>query len=194
MTQFDRQYYRRFYRDPKTRVTDKRAVDRLGNFVCGYLRYLELPMARVLDLGCGLGHWQPVVKRHYPRARYHGVEYSNYLCEQYGWEQGSVVDYASKKPFDFVICQGVLPYLQKADALRAIQNLANLCAGALYLEAVTRDDLDAGVIDTKRTDASMQLRPGTFYRRALAPYFQPMGGGLWLSKRASAVLYHLEQP
>jgi trans-aconitate methyltransferase len=194
VTQFDSNYYRRFYRDPKTRVTDKRSAERLGNFVCSYLRYLELPLARALDLGCGLGHWKAVVKRHYPRARYQGVEYSEYLCEQYGWEQGSVVDYRSKKPFDFVICQGVLPYLNKADAKRAIENLADLCAGALYLEAITRDDLDAGIIDTKRTDGSMQLRPGSFYRRALAPYFTAVGGGVWLSKRAAPVLYHLEQP
>jgi 2-polyprenyl-3-methyl-5-hydroxy-6-metoxy-1,4-benzoquinol methylase len=194
VTQFDSNYYRRFYRDPKTRVTDKRAAERLGNFVCSYLRYLELPLARVLDLGCGLGHWKTVVKRHYPRARYQGVEYSEYLCERYGWEQGSVVDYRSKKPFDFVICQGVLPYLAKADAKRAIENLADLCAGALYLEAITRDDLDAGVIDTKRTDSSMHLRPGSFYRRALAPYFTPIGGGVWLSRRAGAVLYQLEKP
>lgn len=194
MTQFDSHYYRRFYRDPKTRVTDPRAAERLGNFVCSYLRYLELPVARALDLGCGLGHWKGVLKRHYPRARYQGVEYSSYLCERYGWEQGSVVDYRSKKSFDLVICQGVLPYLGKADAKRAIENLASLCSGALYLEAITRDDLDAGVIDTKRTDASMQLRAGSFYRRALAPYFSPLGGGVWLSRRASVVLYHLEQP
>ncbi|MET0287759.1 MAG: methyltransferase type 11, partial [Polyangiales bacterium] len=116
------------------------------------------------------------------------------MCEKYGWEQGSVVDYASKKPFDLVICQGVLPYLDKADAKRALLNLASLCSGALYLEAVTSDDVDAGVIDTKRTDASMQLRPGSFYKRALAPYFQHVGGGVWLSRRANAVLYHLEQP
>jgi 2-polyprenyl-3-methyl-5-hydroxy-6-metoxy-1,4-benzoquinol methylase len=194
VTQFDSHYYRRFYRDPKTRVTDKRAVERLGNFVCSYLRYLELPVARVLDLGCGLGQWKDVLGRHYPRARYLGVEYSSYLCERYGWEQGSVVDYRSKQSFDLVICQGVLPYLDKANAKTAIQNLASLCSGALYLEAITRDDLDAGVIDTKRTDSTMQLRPGSFYRRALAPYFSPLGGGVWLSKRASAVLYHLERP
>lgn len=193
MTQFDSQYYRRFYRDPKTRVTDRRAADRLGDFVCSYLRYLELPIARVLDLGCGLGHWQAVVKRHYRRARYQGVEYSSYLCERYGWEQGSVVDYQSDQQFDLVICQGVLPYLSAQDAKRAIVNLATLCSGALYLEAITRDDLDAGVVDTKRTDKTMQLRSGSFYRRALAPYFSPLGGGVWLSKRASAVLYNLER-
>lgn len=193
MTQFDSQYYRRFYRDPKTRVTDRRAVDKLGNFVCGYLRYLALPVKRALDLGCGLGYWRHSVARHYPRARYHGVEFSSYLCERYGWEQGSVVDYQSKQPFELVICQGVLPYLEAADAKRALANLGALCSGALYLEAITREDLEAGVIDTRRTDKAMQLRPASFYRRALAPHFTPLGGGVWLSKRAEAVLYELER-
>ncbi len=193
VTQFDQQYYRRFYENPKTRVSDRAALDRLGDFVCSYLRYLPVPVARVLDLGCGLGLWRPVVARHFPRARYRGVEISEYLCARYGWEHGSVVDYRSKAPFDFVICQGVLPYLDARAAKRAIANLGGLCRGALYLEAVTRDDWDGGVIDEKRTDRAMQLRSAAWYRRALAPHFVAVGGGVWLSRRAPVPVYALER-
>ncbi|MDB4986083.1 MAG: methyltransferase type 11, partial [Myxococcaceae bacterium] len=83
---FDRRYYERFYLDPKTRVTDQAAIDRLGDFVCTYLQYLPVPVTRALDLGCGIGMWRPVVKRHFPEATYQGVELSDYLCEQYGWQ------------------------------------------------------------------------------------------------------------
>ncbi len=193
MTQFDRQYYQRFYRNPKTRVSDRAALDRLGDFVCSYLRYLPVPVTRVLDLGCGLGLWRQVVARHFPRARYRGVEISEYLCEHYGWERGSVADYRSKTPFDLVICQGVLPYLQRGAATRAIANLGALCRGALYLEAVTRDDWDGGVIDERRTDRAMLLRSAAWYRRALAPHFLAVGGGVWLSRRSQVAVYALER-
>jgi len=193
VTAFDRSYYQRFYVDPKTRVTDQRAIDRLGDFVCTYLQYLPVPVSRVLDVGCGIGMWKSVVARHFPRARYQGVEISPYLCEHYGWKQGSVVDYESRQPFDLVICQGVLPYLNARDAKRAIERLGVLCRGALYLEAVTHEDYESGIIDKRRTDASMQLRRASWYRRALASEFVAAGGGVWVSRRAKVSLYELEK-
>lgn len=193
VTRFDREYYERFYLHPSTRVTDRADTARLVAFVCSYLRYLELHVERVLDLGCGIGLWRGLLKKALPSAHYHGVEYSEYLCQRYGWEQGSVVDYRSRARFEFVICQGVLPYLDARDAKRGIDNLGKLCRGALYLEAVTQDDWDEGVIDAQRTDGSMQLRSAAWYRRALAPHFVCLGGGLWLSKRAKIPVYALER-
>jgi SAM-dependent methyltransferase len=190
---FDRAYYERFYVDPKTRVSDRAQLDKLGDFVCAYLRYLELPLKRVLDLGCGIGHWRSVLERQFPSARYQGVEYSEYLCERYGWERGSAVDYRSRYAFDLVICQGVLPYLDPRPAKQALENLATLCKGALYLEAVTREDWEDGVVDKRRTDKKMQFRPAAFYRRALSPHFVNVGGGLWLSRRARVPTYALER-
>lgn len=189
---FDRAYYERFYLNPRTRVLDRAHVDKLGNFVCSYLTYLELPVKRTLDMGCGIGLWRGVIARHFPRASYQGVEYSSYLCERHGWEQGSVVDYTSKRPFDLVICQGVLPYLSARDAKRAIGNLAVLTKGALYLEAVTREDWDGGVLDKRRTDKAMQLRSAAWYRRALGEHFRHLGGGVWLAHRARVSVYALE--
>lgn len=193
MTRFDESYYQRFYLDPKTRVTDRAGVDLLGDFVCSYLRYLGLSVTRVLDVGCGIGLWQGVLARHFPEASYRGVEYSEYLCERFGWEQGSVVDYRSRARFDLVVCQGVLPYLDARSCKQAIANLGQLCRGALYLEAVTRDDYEAGVVDKRRTDAAMQLRSAVWYRRQLAPHFDALGGGLWRAKRAKVPVYALER-
>jgi 2-polyprenyl-3-methyl-5-hydroxy-6-metoxy-1,4-benzoquinol methylase len=130
---FDEAYYQRYYFDKKTSVVDPAHAERLGAFVCSYLHYLRVPVARVLDMGCGIGLWRDMVARHLPGARYHGVEYSAYLCERFGWERGSVVDYQAGEPFDFVICQGVLPYLGTQDLRRALDNLGRLCRGALYL-------------------------------------------------------------
>jgi SAM-dependent methyltransferase len=190
---FDSAYYARFYENPKTRVSDAAQVEKLAGFVCGYLGYLGISVRHILDLGCGLGLWRKPLSEHFPGARYLGVEYSAYLCERYGFTQGSAVDFRAKQPFDLVVCQGVLPYLSAKDARRAIENIAGQCRGALYLEAVTRDDYEAGIVDRARTDAGMQLRARAFYLRALAPHFVNVGGGVFVARSANVPLYALEQ-
>jgi SAM-dependent methyltransferase len=190
---FDRAYYARFYENPKTRVTDRGQVERLVGFVASYVAYLGISVRRVLDLGCGMGLWRAPLAKALPGARYQGVEYSAYLCERLGWTQGSILDFAAREPFDLVVCQGVLPYLSARDARRGIDNLARLCRGALYLEAVTSDDFRAGVVDEQRTDPGMQLRSRAFYLRALAPHFVNVGGGLFVSRAAALPLYALER-
>ena len=52
---FDEAYYQRYYFDKKTSVIDPEHAERLGDFVCSYLKYLRVPVLRVLDMGCGTG-------------------------------------------------------------------------------------------------------------------------------------------
>ena len=191
-TTFDEAYYQRFYFDKKTRVLDRAHVDRLGAFVAAYLQYLRVPVRQVLDMGCGIGLWQGLIARHFPGASYHGVEISDYLCQRYGWERGSVADYAAQEPFDLVICQGVLPYLDPADLQRALVNLGRLSHGALYVEAVAREDYERDMIDEDLTDARQFRHRVALYRRGLREHMREMGGGLWLSRQANVPLFALE--
>jgi len=189
---FDRRYYERYYFDQKTRVHGPKELARLGTFVCSYLKYLQQPVHTVLDMGCGIGLWRPVIKKHYPRVAYTGIEVSRYLCRQYGWDPGSVVDYRADEPADLVICQSVLQYLDARGARRAIENLAHNCRGALYLEVPTpRDWIET--CDQERTDDRMHLRPAAWYRRELRKYFTSCGGGLFLSRESPVILYTLER-
>ncbi len=190
---FDERYYEQFYSDPKRRVDSQQSTDRLGAFIANYLRYLGLPVRRVLDVGCGVGLWRKVIAEHFPGARYEGIEVSEYLCERYGWRQASIVTYQPVGRYDFVICQGVLPYLAAPEAQTAIGNLARLCRGALFLQAVTKEDWDNKVCDRKRTDRQQHLRPERWYRKRLEPSFTSVGGGLWVSADAPCVLYALER-
>lgn len=191
---FDEAYYQRFYFDKKTSVVDPAHAARLGAFVCSYLQYVRVPVQRVLDVGCGIGLWRDAIAQHFPQASYHGVEYSEYLCQRYGWEQGSVVDYAPAdgQPFDLVICQGVLPYLSPGDLKRALANLARLSRGALYVEAVAREDYERDIIDDELTDPRLYRHRAELYRRGLAQGFTELGGGVWLSQRAEVPLFALE--
>jgi SAM-dependent methyltransferase len=190
-TQFDARYYDRYYRSKRTRVTSPREIATLGRFVCGYLAYLDLPVRRVLDAGCGLGYWRNVIAEHYPRARYTGIELSEYLCRELGWTQASIADYRGRGTFDLVICQGVLQYLNEREAAAAIENLARLCRGALYLEALTSEDW-RDHCDRSCTDGAVHLRNDAWYRTRLLRHFRACGGGVFLHKEAAPVLFTLE--
>lgn len=189
---FDEAYYQRYYFDKKTKVVDPQHSERLGAFVCAYLRYLRVPVKRVLDVGCGIGLWRDIVAKQFPTASYHGVEFSDYLCGRYGWERGSVVDYQARKPFDFVICQGVLPYLSPSDLKRALNNLSLLSRGALYVEAVTREDYARDIVDEDVTDPHIFRHRAEVYRHGLSRHFQEVGGGVWLSRQSELPLFSLE--
>jgi hypothetical protein len=189
---FDAAYYERYYLDPRTRVVDASHLRRLADFVAAYLGYLGVPVRRVLDMGCGIGLWREHVARHFPAAHYHGVELSTWLCEHHGWEHGSVTDYRADEPYDLVICQGVLPYLDRAALRRAVDNLGTLCRGALYLEAATQEDYERDVIDQTRADPHLYRHRAGLYRRALTRHFREMGGGVWLSRALDVPLYALE--
>lgn len=190
---FDEAYYERYYFNKKTSVADPEHVDRLGTFVCSYLQFIRVPVRRVLDVGCGIGLWRDVIKRHYPHAEFHGVEFSEYLCKRFGWEQGSVVNYAASKPFDLVICQGVLPYLSAADAKLAMRNLARLSTGALYVEAVAREDFEQDMVDEGLTDPRLFKHRAQLYRQGLDEGFIQLGGGVWLSRKAELPVFALER-
>ena len=189
---FDEAYYQRYYFDKKTSVVDPEHIERLGAFVCSYLKYLRVPVLRVLDVGCGIGLWREVVARHFPDATYHGVEFSEYLCARFGWERGSVVDYAAQQPFDLVICQGVLSYLSPPDLKLALHNLGRLSQGALYVEASTREDYERDVIDDELADPRLFRHRAELYRRGLQQGFTDLGGGVWLSRKAEVPLFELE--
>ncbi len=189
---FDAAYYRRYYLHPATRVTDPKVRARLGAFVFAYLKHIDLPVDRVLDAGCGLGQWQKLVKKAFPEALYTGLEVSEYLCGKYGWTRASIADYKGRGRYDLIICQGVMQYLEDGEADSAIANLGRLCRGALYLEALTREDWDRNC-DTQTTDGAVHLRPAAWYRKRLEPHFINLGGGLHLSHRSPTVLFELER-
>ncbi len=65
---FDKAYYDRFYRDPRTRASSPQEATRRAAFLSAYLRYLEIPVRRILDIGCGLGHLLKSLQRRFPDA------------------------------------------------------------------------------------------------------------------------------
>jgi len=191
-SRFDKKYYERFYGGSNERATYRREEDRLGHFVCAYLRYLGQPVRNVVDIGCGLGQWQDIIAKQFPKARYTGVERSEYLCEQHGWAKGSAVDFESSRPFDLVICKDTLQYLSPKQFREAVQNLSVLCRGALYISVLTTEDWNENC-DRQRTDDRVYLRTASWYRKILERDSTNVGGGIFLSDRSPAIPWELEK-
>jgi len=190
---FDAGFYRRYYVDPRTRVASREDAVRLGRFVCAYAGYLGFTVRRVLDAGCGLGHFRGPVRKAFPRARYVGLETSDYLCRRFGWLQESVTDYAPKEPFDLVFCHDVLQYLDDRSAVRALSNLGRLSRGALYFSVLTAEDWRRNA-DRSRTDSGVRLRPAAWYQARLRRHFRHLGGGFLVRRGFDPLLWELERP
>lgn len=188
--QFDKAYYDRFYRNPDTRAVTPAAVRRQAQFITAYLAHLDVPVKQILDIGCGTGGLLRALGRTLPKAKTRGVEFSRYLCETYGWQQGSVVD-VDAGPADLVICNDVLGYLNDADCSRALQNLSRHASAALYLGVLTREDL--ALCDPDRTDRAQSARPVAWYQRRLSRNFLAVGGGLYLRQPVEVTVWHLER-
>ena len=190
---FDAGFYQRYYLDPGTRVASRADGVRLGRFICAYTNYLGFTVKRVLDAGCGLGHLRGPVREFFPRARYVGLETSEYLCRRYGWVRASVADYAPAAPFDLVFCHDVLQYLSDREAVRTLVNLGRLCRGALYFSVLTTEDWQRNA-DRARTDSGVRLRPAAWYKTRLSRHFRPLGGGLLVRRGYQPLLWELERP
>jgi SAM-dependent methyltransferase len=188
---FDRDYYRRFYYNPRTAVTSRAEMAARARLIAGCVQYVGLPVKKILDVGCGVGLLRAPLKRALPKAQYVGLEFSDYLCRRYGWRQGSVATLRLRERFDLVICYDVLQYLSPKEAKRAIANLARVCRGALYFGALTLEDWRDNC-DQTRTDRIAGLRPGAWYRRELARTFRPIGCGIWLKRELRLTLWNLD--
>lgn len=188
---FDQAYYQRHYGDEGSRVESDSEVAARGDYVFAYLKYIGQPVKRVLDLGCGVGHWCEIIGQHFPKASYQGVEVSEYLCQRYGWQNLSIEKFKSEEKYDLVICQDVLQYLSATAAVQAIKNFNKLCRGVLYLQAMTKGDWEENC-DQDFSDGDVYLRSAEWYRQRLHKNFINAGGGCFVSRKSKIVLYDLE--
>lgn len=188
---FDHDYYKRFYYDPKTAVTNKKEMQARARLIAAYALHTGLPVRRILDAGCGTGLLRPWLKRYLPRAVYTGIEASEYLCQRYGWQPEKIETYKPAASFDVVVCYDVLQYLDSQTADRALANFAKLCRGVLYFTALTRVDWDHNC-DRSRTDSNVHLRSAQWYRSRLRRNFREVGCGFWLRRGAPFTVWDLE--
>jgi len=192
MTRFDSTFYRRFYVDPRTRVTSAAEMTIRAQAIAAAVRYLEIPVKRILDAGCGLGWMRKPLLRALPGASYLGVEVSEHLCRRYGWKQGSLDSFTAPGQFDLIVCYDVLQYMPDRAASAAIANLARLSRGAFYCHAPTLEDWQRNA-DRSCSDSDIHLRPAAWYRKRLERFFRHAGFGIYVRRGVGFVQWELER-
>ncbi|NKC01507.1 MAG: methyltransferase type 11 [Pseudomonadales bacterium] len=187
---FDQAYYHQYYEDPETRAVSPEEQQVQAHFIAAYLRYLTIDVHSGIDFGCGTGSMLSAFQKEFPRATWAGVEVSTYLCQTYGWQQGSVVD-STIDPADLVICSDVLGYLATRECKQALKNLARATQHTLYLSVLTEEDLE--ICDQDITDMSQAVRSAAWYKRLLKDDFVNIGGGLFLKKPIDVPVWQMEK-
>jgi SAM-dependent methyltransferase len=169
ITRYDRTYYDKWYRDPRHRVHTRAERVRTVRLAVALSEFLlGRPIRSVLDVGSGEGQWHDLVCAIRPRARYVGVDPSEYAVRRFGRRRnlrlGSIDDLGSlglRGPFDLVVCAGVLNYLSPQNLGSALAALRPLVGGVAFLEIFTSED------EIEGHTRGFHRRPRAFYRRLL---------------------------
>lgn len=170
MKRYDRAYFDRWYRHPRSRITTPAEVTRKARMVLGIAEFLlGRPARSVLDVGCGEGAWQPILRRLRPSLRYTGVDSSEYAVQRFGARRNirlgtfaALGAHADEGPFDLVVCCDVLHYLPARELRRGLTQVPELLGGVAYLEILTSAD---GVLGDRR---DWHGRRPSFYRTLFA--------------------------
>jgi SAM-dependent methyltransferase len=170
MKRYDKEYFDRWYRRPGTRVITPADVRRKAQLAVGAAEYLlQREVRSVLDVGCGEGAWQPVLKKLRPKARYTGVDPSEYAVKRFGARRnirlgafGELDEAGLEGPYDLVVCVGVVNYLETRELRAGLQAIAAMCGGVALIEAFAKEDEIEG--DT----VQWKWRPAREWRRHFA--------------------------
>lgn len=152
---YDSAYFNRWYRDPRTRVTSDRVLERKVHLALSAAEYMLGRRVRtVLDIGCGEARWFVALRRVRPGLVYTGVESSEYAVETFGASRnirrgsfGTLRALKLRGPFDLIVCADVLQYVSKEDLGPGLRQIRRLLGGVAYIEAYAREDDMVGDMD-----------------------------------------------
>lgn len=167
MKEYDREYFDRWYRDPRRRVAAAADLARTVRLAVAAAEHLICrPLRMVLDVGCGEARWRAPLRRIRPSARYLGIDSSPYVVQRWGRSRnirlGSVgtLEHAGiDEPADLVVCADVLHYVPTRELRRGLGSLASLTRGVAYLPTFTPAD---SIIGDRH---GFQRRSAAAYRR-----------------------------
>jgi SAM-dependent methyltransferase len=167
MKRYDREYYRRWYGNPRTRIASAVDVDRkvrLAVAAAGFL--LGRRITSVLDVGCGEGRWYAPLRRLRPSVGYTGVDSSDYVVSRYGKRRNiRKGTFASLKNLrlpqaDLVICADVIQYVDDPSLVAGLGEIRRLTRGVAFIEAFSAEDRMTGDRDgwIERSEKELQRR------------------------------------
>lgn len=194
---FDRSYFDHWYR--RRGFGDRDRLERRVAYALGATEHLlGRPVTSVLDVGCGEGAWQPVLRRLRPGLRYVGIDPSAYAVDRFGRRRdlrlGGFGDIdrvvpIGEGPFDLVVSVDVLGYVRDADVRRGVQAIADRLVGLAFLEAFTTADAIVGDVDGYR-----RRRATTYLRWFADAGLHRVGPNLYVGDSLRPFLAALEGP
>ncbi|MES2308545.1 MAG: class I SAM-dependent methyltransferase [Verrucomicrobiota bacterium] len=145
---FDQKYFDQWYRQRSKRVSTLDSAQRKATLAIAVAEYyLERPVKNVLDIGCGEGQWQPILRKLRPGIQYQGIDPSAYAIKRFGKKRnltlGSFSDLPKQKlakMYDLIICSDILYYVLEPELKRGLQKIANHLRGIAFLEAYSSDE------------------------------------------------------
>jgi trans-aconitate methyltransferase len=192
---YDRAYFDRWYRDRRIgSAADLARTVALAVTMTEQL--LARPLRSVLDVGAGEGRWQPLLHRLRPRARYAGVDSSEWAVSRWGGRRnlrlGSIdaLDQLGLDgPFDLVVASDILHYLPTPVLRAGMKQVVAQLGGLAFLPAFTAQD------DIEGDRAHFQRRSAASYRAILAKAgLIPLGMYAWTLRARKPDLAKLESP
>ena len=194
MKRYDRAYFDKWYRSTRDRVSSATEVRRKVELAIAVAEYmLRRPLRSVLDVGCGEGAWFVHVKALRPRAKYRGIDPSEYAVERFGRArhivQGTFAELRIEDQYDLVVCSDVLHYLEESEIHAGLPALVRAAVGVLFLEVLTKEDDIVGDLE------GLIRRPASWYRRLFTSAgLVPIAPYTWLAPPMQRFASRLELP
>lgn len=149
---YDRDYFEKWYRDPKHAVTSAAALRRkVALAVATAEYYLGREVRNVLDVGCGEAVWRKPLRDLRPQVEYLGLDSSEYVVARYGAARnirlasfGQLGELRFDREFDLIVCSDVLHYVPTGELRRGLRGIAEMLAGVAFLELFTSSDEPEG--------------------------------------------------
>lgn len=193
--QYDRQYFEKWYRNPRTRVSTSAEVRRKVVLAVAAAEYfLRRGLRTVLDVGCGEGSWREHLRELRPRVAYLGLDPSEYVVERFGRARNirratfGELPSLGLRGYDLVVCSDVLHYVDEREIRPGVAEIARLTEGVAFLEVLTKEDDIIGDLH------GLIRRPAAWYRRLFASAgMTPAGPYCWLSPSLRDVAAELER-
>lgn len=194
MKRYDRAYFDKWYRHPRSRVNADAEVRRKVALALATAEYfLRAPVRTVLDIGCGEGAWRGHLLAMRPRIMYAGLDPSEYVVARFGrarnLRQAAFGELPSLQlpPADLVVCSDVLHYVADDEIRAGAIEIARICNGLAFLEILTAEDDIVGDLD------GLIRRPAAWYRKIFAKAgLTEVGAYCWLSPALKETLSGLE--
>jgi SAM-dependent methyltransferase len=149
---YDRDYFEKWYRDPKHAVTSIATLRRkVALAVATAEYYLGREIRNVLDVGCGEAVWRKPLRELRPQVDYLGLDSSEYVVARYGSSRnvrlatfGQLGELRFDREFDLIVCSDVLHYVPTSELRRGLRGIAEMLAGVAFLELFTSSDEPEG--------------------------------------------------